>query len=100
VQGALKGIVGFNGEVNAWIGERTYGEAVREYADTITASESGALALIRAAIMSAANAPGVPSKESESLKRRAAQAFKDLSREQQQQQEDEDEDENEDENDE
>ncbi len=101
MQGALKGIVGFNGEVNAWIGEKTYGEAVREYADGITASESGALALIRAAIMSAANAPGVPSKESESLKRRAAQAFKDLSREQQQQEdEDEEEDENEDEADE
>ena len=36
--------------------------------------------MIRAAIISAATAPGVPSGESESLKRRAAQAFKDLSR--------------------
>ena len=50
----MKGIVGFNGEVNAWIGERTYGEAVCDHADRITASESGALSVIRAAIISAA----------------------------------------------
>ena len=79
VQGALKSIVGFNGEVNAWIGERSYGEAVREHADRITATESGALNVIRAAIVNAATAPGKPMGESESLKRRAAQAFEEIS---------------------
>ena len=72
------------------MGERSYGEAVREHADRITATESGALNVIRAAIINAAT-PGKPIGQSESLKRRAAQAFKDLSREEQQQQADDEE---------
>jgi len=77
-QGAIKSLVGFNGEVSAWIGARSYGDAIREQADAFTDSDDAAIDLIRTFIDRAPKAPGVPSGDSESLKRRAAQAFKDL----------------------
>jgi hypothetical protein len=77
-QGAIKSLVGFDGEVSAWIGARSYGDAIREQADAFTDSDDAAIDLIRTFIDRAPKAPGVPSGDSESLKRRAAQAFKDL----------------------
>jgi hypothetical protein len=77
-QGAIKSLVGFNGEVSAWIGARSFGDAIREQADAITDSDAEAIDFIRTCIDRAPKAPGVPSGDSESLKRRAAQAFRDL----------------------
>jgi hypothetical protein len=77
-QGAIKSLVGFNGEVSAWIGARSYGDAIRQQADTIADSASETIDFIRTCIDKAPKAPGVPSGDSESLKRRAAQAFRDL----------------------
>ena len=64
--------------MSAWIGARSYGDAIRQQADAITDSASETIEFIRTCIDRAPKAPGVPSGESESLKRRAAQAFRDL----------------------